>query len=204
MHRLLAFGLFGLAAITIPAACAKGEELDDGAFTVVTVTPGTGGTTGMTVGPTTGSGGVPVTTGGPTTGPTTGVTSTTATTGVTVSTTSGGGFGGSPGTGGASTTGSGGRPATTSTTATTTSSTTGGGGMGGSGGSCTPTISDYSAGKCNATVLYQGKVYKCISQYMGVNGEPTGCGETGVYCNQIKPDDSVFGMRAWQAVSGCP
>jgi len=71
-------------------------------------------------------------------------------------------------------------------------------------GSCSPTISSYSLGKCNATAIYNGKLYKCLSQAAGVNGEPTGCGTTGVYCGSIAPDNASWGSTAWQFVQNCP
>lgn len=86
--------------------------------------------------------------------------------------------------------------------------TCGGGGTanvcGGSGGSCSPTVSSYTQGKCNATAIYSGKLYKCISQAAGVNGEPTGCGTTGVYCSSIPPTDAAWGTTAWQFLQNCP
>jgi hypothetical protein len=84
----------------------------------------------------------------------------------------------------------------------------GGGGSGtggaGGGGSCSPTVTNISLGKCNATAIYNGKLYKCISQAAGVNSEPTGCGSPGVYCSQINPTDAAWGTTAWQFVQDCP
>jgi hypothetical protein len=75
---------------------------------------------------------------------------------------------------------------------------------GGGGGSCSPTITSYTLGKCNATTVYNGKLYKCISQAAGVNGEPAGCGTPGVYCSAITPTDAAWGTTAWQYVQDCP
>jgi hypothetical protein len=69
--------------------------------------------------------------------------------------------------------------------------------------SCTPTLSSYQAGKCGGTAIYDGKVYACISQAAGVNGEPSGCGTTGVYCSSIQPDNAAWGSTAWRLVAGC-
>ena len=89
----------------------------------------------------------------------------------------------------------------------TSPATCGGGGTanvcGGGSGSCSPTISAYTLGKCNATVVYGGKLYKCISQASGVNGS-TQCGTAGVYCSGITPTDAAWGMTAWQFVQNCP
>jgi sugar lactone lactonase YvrE len=74
----------------------------------------------------------------------------------------------------------------------------------GTSSTCNPTISAYYQGKCNSTVNYQGKLYKCISQAAGVNGEPTGCGSAGVYCSNIPPNDPTWGASAWQLVQSCP
>jgi peptidoglycan/xylan/chitin deacetylase (PgdA/CDA1 family) len=68
---------------------------------------------------------------------------------------------------------------------------------------CTPTIGSYAQGKCGATASYNGKLYSCISQAAGVNGEPSGCGTTGVYCSSIAPDNAAWGSVAWQPVTGC-
>jgi hypothetical protein len=68
---------------------------------------------------------------------------------------------------------------------------------------CTGTIASYSLGKCSATVVYNGKLYKCISQAAGVNGEPAGCGTTGVYCSSIAPDNAAWGATAWQLLQTC-
>jgi hypothetical protein len=72
------------------------------------------------------------------------------------------------------------------------------------GGSCSPTVTGYNLGKCNATAVYNGSLYKCISQAAGVNGEPTGCGTAGVYCSNITPTDAAWGTTAWQFVQTCP
>ncbi|HEY0712256.1 MAG TPA: polysaccharide deacetylase family protein [Polyangia bacterium] len=86
--------------------------------------------------------------------------------------------------------------------------TCGGGGTpnvcGGGSSSCTPTVSSYTLGKCNATAIYVGKLYRCISQAAGVNGEPTGCGTAGVYCSSIPPTDAAWGTTAWQFLQNCP
>ncbi len=86
--------------------------------------------------------------------------------------------------------------------------TCGGGGTanvcGSGGGACTPTVSSYTLGKCNATAVFNGKLYKCISQATGVNGEPTGCGSAGVYCSNIPPTDPAWGITAWQFLQNCP
>jgi hypothetical protein len=65
-------------------------------------------------------------------------------------------------------------------------------------------VTNISLGKCNATAIYNAKLYKCISQAAGVNGEPTGCGSPGVYCSQINPTDAAWGTTAWQYVQDCP
>ena len=57
-------------------------------------------------------------------------------------------------------------------------------------------------GKCNATAVYNGKLYKCISQAAGVNGS-TQCGTAGVYCSSIPPTDAAWGTTAWQFVQNC-
>src|SRR4030095_2633091 len=50
--------------------------------------------------------------------------------------------------------------------------TCGGGGTanvcGGGGGSCNPTVTSYTLGKCNSTAVFNAKMYKCISQAAGV------------------------------------
>jgi hypothetical protein len=51
--------------------------------------------------------------------------------------------------------------------------------------------------------VYNGKLYKCISQAAGVNGEPSGCGTTGVYCSSIPPDNAAWGSTAWQLIQTC-
>jgi peptidoglycan/xylan/chitin deacetylase (PgdA/CDA1 family) len=73
-----------------------------------------------------------------------------------------------------------------------------------SGGTCNPTVTSYQLGKCNATAVYNGKLYKCISQAVNVNGETAGCGTTGVYCGSIAPDNAAWGATAWQFVQNCP
>jgi hypothetical protein len=70
-------------------------------------------------------------------------------------------------------------------------------------GGCSPTISSYALGKCNATAVFNGKLYKCVSQAAGVNGEAAGCGTTGVYCSSIAPDNAAWGSVAWQLVQSC-
>jgi hypothetical protein len=65
-------------------------------------------------------------------------------------------------------------------------------------------VSSYQLGKCNATAVYSGKLYKCISQAANVNGETTGCGTTGVYCSSIPPDNAAWGTTAWQFAQNCP
>jgi hypothetical protein len=70
--------------------------------------------------------------------------------------------------------------------------------------SCTPTVTQYSQAKCGSTVNYNGKLYSCISQAVGVNGEPTGCGTAGVYCSNTPPDYPYWGQQAWQFVQSCP
>jgi hypothetical protein len=86
--------------------------------------------------------------------------------------------------------------------------TCGGGGTanvcGSGGGPGSPTVTSYTLGKCNATVVYNAKLYKCISQAAGVNGEPTGCGTAGVYCSNITPTDPAWGTTAWQFLQDCP
>jgi hypothetical protein len=72
------------------------------------------------------------------------------------------------------------------------------------GSSCSPTVAAYTFGKCNATAVYNGKLYKCLSQAAGVNGEPTGCGTPGVYCGSIAPDNIAWGSVAWQLLQSCP
>jgi hypothetical protein len=61
----------------------------------------------------------------------------------------------------------------------------------------------YTQGKCGETTIYNGSLYKCISQTMGVNGEPNGCGIAGIYCNNVKPDDGAWGTTAWQLIQSC-
>jgi peptidoglycan/xylan/chitin deacetylase (PgdA/CDA1 family) len=86
--------------------------------------------------------------------------------------------------------------------------TCGGGGTanvcGGGGGSCNPTVTSYTLAKCNSTAVFNAKMYKCISQAAGVNGEPTGCGTAGVFCSNIPPTDPTWGTTAWQFLQDCP
>ena len=86
--------------------------------------------------------------------------------------------------------------------------TCGGGGTanvcGGGSSSCSATVSAYTQAKCNSTAVYNGKLYRCISQAAGVNGEPSGCGVPGVYCSVISPTDAAWGTTAWQFVQNCP
>jgi hypothetical protein len=70
-------------------------------------------------------------------------------------------------------------------------------------GGCAPSLSSYTLGKCNATAVYNHKLYKCISQAAGVNGEAAGCGTAGVYCGSIAPDNATWGSTAWQLVQTC-
>jgi hypothetical protein len=65
-------------------------------------------------------------------------------------------------------------------------------------------VSAYTAGKCNATAVYNGKLYECISQAAGVNGNATTCGTAGVYCSSITPDNAAWGTTAWKLVQSCP
>jgi hypothetical protein len=74
----------------------------------------------------------------------------------------------------------------------------------GGSSSCSPTVTAYTAGICNATAVYKGKLYKCLSQAAGVNGGSTTCGSTGVYCGSIAPDDAAWGTTAWSFVQNCP
>jgi hypothetical protein len=69
---------------------------------------------------------------------------------------------------------------------------------------CTGTISTYGQGVCGATVVYQGKLYRCASQTAGVNGGSTSCGTAGVYCNNVAPDNAAWGSTAWTFVQSCP
>jgi hypothetical protein len=64
-------------------------------------------------------------------------------------------------------------------------------------------VSGYTLGKCDATAVYSGKLYKCISQAAGVNGSGT-CGTAGVYCSSIPPTDAAWGTTAWQFWQNCP
>jgi chitinase/chitodextrinase len=69
---------------------------------------------------------------------------------------------------------------------------------------CNPTITSLGSAKCNSTFTYtNNKMYKCISQAAGVNGEPSGCGTTGVYCSSIAPDNGAWGTTAWAYVQDC-
>jgi hypothetical protein len=68
---------------------------------------------------------------------------------------------------------------------------------------CTPSISSYQLGRCNATAVYKNKLYKCISQAANVNGEVSGCGTPGVYCSTIPPDHAPWGSTAWQLLRSC-
>jgi sugar lactone lactonase YvrE len=74
----------------------------------------------------------------------------------------------------------------------------------GAASSCNPTVTQYSQGRCGSTLEYGGKLYSCISQAVGVNGEPTGCGTAGVYCSNMPPDYPYWGPFAWQFVQTCP
>lgn len=69
--------------------------------------------------------------------------------------------------------------------------------------SCSPSVSSYALGKCGATAVHGGTLYSCISQAMGVNGEPAGCGTPGVYCSVIPPDNAAWGSTAWRVVQTC-
>jgi hypothetical protein len=120
---------------------------------------------------------------------------TTSTAGTSSAGTSAGGKGGATGGGGTSagtSSGSGGGGTT---------GTSGGGGTG--SGSCSPTVASIGQARCNSTAVHGGKLYKCLSQAMGVNGEPASCGTTGVYCSQIVPTDAAWGTTAWQFVQNC-
>jgi hypothetical protein len=78
--------------------------------------------------------------------------------------------------------------------------------LGGGGGTvipCGSTVASYQQGRCNATAVYNGKLFKCISQAAGVNGETAGCGAAGVYCSTIPPDNAAWGSTAWQLVQTC-
>jgi hypothetical protein len=59
-------------------------------------------------------------------------------------------------------------------------------------------VSHYYDAKCGSTVVYNGHLWQCISQAQGVDGETTGCGSPGVYCNTIPPDYPYWGPQAWQ------
>jgi peptidoglycan/xylan/chitin deacetylase (PgdA/CDA1 family) len=84
----------------------------------------------------------------------------------------------------------------------------GGGGTanvcGGGGGSCSPSVPSYGQARCSSTAVYNGNLYRCISQAVGVNGESVGCGTPGVYCSTITPTDAAWGTTAWQLVQACP
>jgi hypothetical protein len=86
-------------------------------------------------------------------------------------------------------------------------SATGGSSSGGTGGgmvgTCTPDVGSLSQGRCGLTVVFQSKLYECISQTAGVAGEPTGCGTAGVYCSAIEPTNGAWGATAWQYVQDC-
>jgi hypothetical protein len=74
----------------------------------------------------------------------------------------------------------------------------------GAASGCNPTAASYSQAACGSTVVYKGSLYRCISQAANVNGEPAGCGATGVYCSNIPPDYPYWGSQAWQLVQACP
>jgi hypothetical protein len=57
--------------------------------------------------------------------------------------------------------------------------------------------------KCGSTYYYQGKLYSCTSQGVGINGEATGCGQPGTYCSPIAPDHVSYEATAWQYVQDC-
>jgi hypothetical protein len=85
--------------------------------------------------------------------------------------------------------------------------TCGGGGTanvcGGGSGTCSPTITNMSLAKCNDTFVFtDNKLYKCISQDVGVNGS-TACGTSGVRCSQIAPNDPAWGTTAWPFIQTC-
>jgi peptidoglycan/xylan/chitin deacetylase (PgdA/CDA1 family) len=86
--------------------------------------------------------------------------------------------------------------------------TCGGGGTanvcGGGSGSCNPSVGSFTQAKCNSTAVYNGNLYRCISQAAGVNSEPGGCGTPGVYCSTIEPTNAAWGSTAWQHVQACP
>jgi peptidoglycan/xylan/chitin deacetylase (PgdA/CDA1 family) len=86
--------------------------------------------------------------------------------------------------------------------------TCGGGGVanvcGGGSSSCSPTVSSYTQARCNSTAVYNGNLYRCISQAATVNGEPSGCGTAGVYCSSIEPTNAAWGTTAWTLVQSCP
>jgi hypothetical protein len=69
---------------------------------------------------------------------------------------------------------------------------------------CTPTVTSIALAKCDSTAVFDGKLYRCISQAASVNGEPAGCGTSGVFCSNIPPTDAEWGTTAWQFVQNCP
>jgi hypothetical protein len=69
---------------------------------------------------------------------------------------------------------------------------------------CSPTVTSPSLGKCGSTVVFDGKLFQCISQAAGVNGETAGCGTSGVFCSNIPPTDPTWGATAWQVLQNCP
>jgi hypothetical protein len=69
---------------------------------------------------------------------------------------------------------------------------------------CKPTVTSTTLAKCDSTAVFEGKLYKCIAQAAGVNGEPTGCGTSGVFCSTIPPTNSAWGTTAWQFLENCP
>jgi polysaccharide deacetylase len=68
---------------------------------------------------------------------------------------------------------------------------------------CPSTVAGYALGRCDATAVYNGTLYRCRSQALGVNGETAGCGSPGVYCSAITPDAAAWGPIAWQLVQSC-
>jgi len=62
---------------------------------------------------------------------------------------------------------------------------------------------DKSAARCGTQTVYKNKVYECISQAPGVNGEGKGCGSLGVYCSAITPDYPGWGPVAWKYLNDC-
>jgi hypothetical protein len=85
------------------------------------------------------------------------------------------------------------------------SQTCGGGGIsnvcGASSGSCSPTLSSYTQGKCDGTIVYNGNLYKCVSQAASVGGSD--CGDPSIRCSQFPPDFPNWGSMAWQLVQSC-